>query len=110
MRKTIIFILLLFGIFLTSYSQESIIVANIKVDNFGNLHVNENFTTLYDTIIIDSKILIHRNYATLIRSKKLEGVKYIEYAPIAKNISYVVNLPKAKSNTYLKREDFFSLQ
>lgn len=93
-----------FLFFSTILSQH--ITADVSIDKFGNLFVTELIDDLditKDTLIIDKRILIHNKYADLIGDID----NFIAYKPKVKEFNYVVNFPKGKNNSYIKKEDFF---
>ena len=92
------------------YSQDSNVKASVDMDFFGNLYINAELNNLNvnkDTIVIDDQILIHKDFAKLIRGVKLNNISLIEYKPLSKKIDYVINLPKTKNASYLKNSNFF---
>ncbi|WP_300056923.1 hypothetical protein [Flavobacterium sp.] len=110
MKNIFLTIFLVFNISESLLSQEIDIEANIKMDLFGNLSINAELLNLeknQDEIVIDNEILIHNDFAKLIRGVKLNGVQLIEYKPVSKRINFVINLPKSKNSSYLKSSDFF---
>lgn len=103
-------IFLIFNFTTSLLGQEDNIEASVKMDLFGNLYVNAKLFGLEkntETIVIDNDILIHSDFAKLIRGIKINSVQLIEYKPVSKKIDYVINLPKGKNSSYLKASDFF---
>jgi hypothetical protein len=110
MKHIIIYYLFLLLASTKFYSQDSNVKANVDTDFFGNLYVNAELNNLNvnkDTIVIDDQILIHKDFAKLIRGVKLNNISLIEYKPLSNKIDYVINLPKGKNSSYLKSSDFF---
>lgn len=110
MKHRITYYLILLLASIKIYSQDSKVKANVDMDFFGNLYVNAELNNLNvnkDTIVIDDQILIHKDFAKLIRGVKRNNISLIEYKPLSKKIDYVINLPKGKNSTYLKSADFF---
>ncbi|WP_452226395.1 hypothetical protein [Lacinutrix cladophorae] len=101
---------LLFIVTFYSFSQENVINAKVEVDKFGNLFVNNTISNLdkqKDTIIVHSRILLHKDQASLIGSIKLGKVVYKQYLPRANDFSFSVNLLKEKTDSYRMTKDFF---
>ena len=95
---------------ITSFAQETDVVAKVEMDFFGNLYVDAVLPKLdikNDTLIIDDDILIHKNYASLIGGVRIGGSYLINYIPKANELSYVINLPKNSGNSYVKKSDYF---
>ena len=107
MKHRITYYLILLLASIKIYSQDSKVKANVDMDFFGNLYVNAELNNLNvnkDTIVIDDQILIHKDFAKLIRGVKRNNISLIEYKPLSKKIDYVINLPNTKNASYLKNK------
>lgn len=107
-HKTLLLLFLYFLFSSCSFAQENI-NATIEIDTFGNLFIKENIQNLSlekDTLVTDSKILIHKDEADLIGGTTIYSNNLTEYKPKEQDFKYVINLPK-KSNVYFKNSIFF---
>ncbi|CAM1340017.1 hypothetical protein [Tenacibaculum amylolyticum] len=90
-------------------SAQNTIDATIEIDSFGNLFINEDIKNLSlekDTLVTDSKILIHKDEADLIGGTTINSNYLTEYKPKQDKFKYLINLPK-RSNAYFKNRVFF---
>lgn len=100
----------IFLIISSCYSQKNDLTANVEMDFFGNLFIDatmNNMDISNDTLVIDSKILIHNKYATLLGGEMIGKVYFTKYLPKSNQLSYVINLPKNDIYTYVKKGDYF---
>ncbi|QRM87762.1 hypothetical protein FG167_00510 [Lacinutrix sp. WUR7] len=104
---------LIFLFFLTtinSSSQEKAITANVEVDRYGNLYVNNTISNLdkqIDTIVANGGILLHKDQALLKGNVKMGKVYYKKYLPKTNDFSFTINLLKEKTDSYRMTKDFF---
>lgn len=109
-RNLKVFLFLFFILVYYSFSQENVITANVEVDIYGNLFVNNtipNLEMMQDTVVTHGRILLHKDQASLQGSLMLGKVNNKQYLPKTNDFSFAVNLLKEKSDSYRMTADFF---